>query len=45
MTATQKDEVDHNTYRLFHLEDRVPTYAYDESTEVVKGTAPGLVDS
>ena len=24
LTATPKDEVDHNTYRLFHLEDRCP---------------------
>ena len=24
LTATPKDEVDHNTYRLFHLEDGVP---------------------
>jgi len=29
LTATPKDEVDHNTYRLFHLEDGVPTDAYD----------------
>jgi type I restriction enzyme, R subunit len=28
LTATPKDEVDHNTYRLFHLEDSVPTDAY-----------------
>ncbi|HRD59338.1 MAG TPA: DEAD/DEAH box helicase family protein [Nocardioides sp.] len=28
LTATPKDEVDHNTYRLFHLEDGVPTDAY-----------------
>jgi type I restriction enzyme R subunit len=27
LTATPKDEVDHNTYRLFHLEDGVPTDA------------------
>ncbi|MFT4087599.1 MAG: DEAD/DEAH box helicase family protein [Gordonia sp. (in: high G+C Gram-positive bacteria)] len=28
LTATPKDEVDHNTYRLFHLEDGVPTDAF-----------------
>ena len=28
LTATPKDEVDHNTYRLFHLEDGVPTDSY-----------------
>ncbi|WP_067429034.1 DEAD/DEAH box helicase family protein [Nocardioides jensenii] len=28
LTATPKDEVDHNTYRLFYLEDGVPTDAY-----------------
>ena len=28
LTATPKDEIDHNTYRLFHLEDGVPTDAY-----------------
>lgn len=35
LTATPKDEVDHNTYRLFHLEDGVPTDAYslDEAVE------------
>lgn len=29
LTATPKDEVDRNTYRLFNLEDGVPTYNYD----------------
>ena len=35
LTATPKDEVDHNTYRLFHLEDGVPTDAYslDEAVD------------
>ena len=35
LTATPKDEVDHNTYRLFDLEDGVPTDAYglDEAVE------------
>src|SRR5699024_6290509 len=28
LTATPKDEVDHNTYRLFQLEDGVPTDSY-----------------
>jgi type I restriction enzyme R subunit len=28
LTATPKDEVDYNTYRLFNLEDRMPTDAY-----------------
>ena len=28
LTATPKDDVDHNTYSLFHLEDGVPTDAY-----------------
>src|SRR5699024_9056277 len=33
LTATPKDEVDHNTYRLFQLEDGVPTdnYSLDEA--------------
>ncbi|KQO11812.1 restriction endonuclease subunit R [Agreia sp. Leaf244] len=29
LTATPKDEVDHNTYSLFALEDGVPTDSYD----------------
>jgi len=29
LTATPKDDVDHNTYSLFELEDGVPTDAYD----------------
>ena len=28
LTATPKDEVDHNTYKLFNLEKGVPTFAY-----------------
>src|ERR1700678_2203870 len=28
LTATPKDEVDHNTYGLFDLEDGLPTDAY-----------------
>lgn len=37
LTATPKDQVDHNTYRLFHLEDGVPTYAYDLEDAVREG--------
>jgi type I restriction enzyme, R subunit len=37
LTATPKDEVDHNTYRLFHLEDGVPTDAYDLDDAVKEG--------
>mgnify|MGYP003607821479 CR=1 FL=1 len=37
LTATPKDEVDHNTYRLFQLEDGVPTYAYDLTDAVREG--------
>lgn len=37
LTATPKDEVDHNTYRLFHLEDGVPTYSYDLAKAIADG--------
>lgn len=37
LTATPKDEVDRNTYRLFHLEDGVPTDAYDLDEAVAEG--------
>jgi len=37
LTATPKNEVDHNTYRLFHLEDGVPTDAYGLSDAVRDG--------
>lgn len=37
LTATPKDEVDHNTYRLFHLEDGVPTDAYSLDEAVTAG--------
>ncbi|EFV14130.1 DEAD/DEAH box helicase family protein [Segniliparus rugosus] len=37
LTATPKDEVDHNTYRLFHLEDGVPTDAYSLDEAVHDG--------
>lgn len=37
LTATPKDEVDHNTYRLFNLEDGVPTDAYSLTEAVTDG--------
>lgn len=37
LTATPKDEVDRNTYRLFHLEDGVPTDAYSLEEAVSEG--------
>lgn len=37
LTATPKDEVDHNTYRLFHLEDGMPTDAYGLDEAVKDG--------
>ncbi|MGH3703926.1 MAG: DEAD/DEAH box helicase family protein [Agromyces sp.] len=37
LTATPKDEVDHNTYRLFRLEDGVPTFSYDLATAIAEG--------
>ncbi|MFC9519191.1 DEAD/DEAH box helicase family protein [Nocardiaceae bacterium NPDC056970] len=37
LTATPKDEIDHNTYRLFHLEDGVPTDAYSLNEAVDDG--------
>lgn len=37
LTATPKDEVDHNTYRLFHLEDGVPTDNYSLDEAVAEG--------
>ena len=37
LTATPKDEVDRNTYRLFELEDGVPTYAYHLDEAVPDG--------
>ena len=29
LTATPKDEIDKNTYEIFHLENGVPTYGYE----------------
>lgn len=37
LTATPKDEIDHNTYRLFQLEDGVPTDAYTLEEAVTDG--------
>jgi type I restriction enzyme R subunit len=37
LTATPKDEVDRNTYRLFDLEEGVPTYAYHLDQAVPDG--------
>lgn len=32
LTATPKDEVGHNTYEFFDLQDNMPTYAYEYET-------------
>ena len=32
LTATPKNEVDHNTYGIFEMEPGIPTYAYDYET-------------
>lgn len=37
LTATPKDEVDHNTYELFHLQDGMPTDSYDLAEAVRDG--------
>ena len=37
LTATPKDEIDHNTYALFDLEDGVPTDAYSLDEAVSDG--------
>jgi len=37
LTATPKDEIDHNTYGLFDLEDGVPTDAYTLDEAVADG--------
>jgi type I restriction enzyme, R subunit len=37
LTATPKDEIDHNTYGLFDLETGVPTDAYDLEQAVADG--------
>jgi len=37
LTATPKTEVDHNTYRLFGIEDDNPTFAYELNAAVDEG--------
>jgi type I restriction enzyme R subunit len=37
LTATPRDEVDRNTYRLFQLEEGNPTYAYELSQAISDG--------
>lgn len=37
LTATPKDEVEKNTYEMFELENRVPTYGYELSQAVKDG--------
>ncbi|QEE61507.1 DUF4145 domain-containing protein [Salinibacterium sp. dk2585] len=37
LTATPKNEVDHNTYGLFHLEDGVPTDSYELTDAIAEG--------
>jgi len=37
LTATPKDEIDHNTYGLFNLEDGVPTDSYDLTDAITEG--------
>lgn len=46
LTATPKDDVDHNTYRLFQLEDGVPTdsYSLDQAAEDGFLVKPNVVD-
>ena len=37
LTATPKDEIDKNTYEIFHLENGVPTYGYELAQAVTDG--------
>ncbi|MCD8327443.1 MAG: DEAD/DEAH box helicase family protein [Lachnospiraceae bacterium] len=37
LTATPKDEIDKNTYKIFELENGVPTYGYDLAQAVKDG--------
>lgn len=37
LTATPRDEIDKNTYTIFDLENRVPTYAYEYEKAVEDG--------
>lgn len=41
LTATPKDEIDRNTYRLFHLEDGVPTDVYGLDEAIGEGYLVG----
>lgn len=46
LTATPKDEIDRNTYRLFHLEDGVPTdvYSLEEAVQERYLVSPSTID-
>ncbi|CAL9500812.1 DEAD/DEAH box helicase family protein [Streptomyces sp. enrichment culture] len=46
LTATPKDDVDHNTYQLFQLEDGVPTDSYSLDQAAADGflVKPNVVD-
>ena len=37
LTATPRDDIDRNTYEIFHLEDNDPTYAYEYEEAVKDG--------
>ena len=37
LTATPKDDIDKNTYKIFGLEDNNPTYAYDLERAIQEG--------
>ena len=37
LTATPKNEIDRNTYRLFELDRGLPTYSYDLDTAIADG--------
>ncbi|MFH9394093.1 DEAD/DEAH box helicase family protein [Streptomyces sp. NPDC017556] len=37
LTATPRDEIDHNTYKLFAMEDGVPTDSYDLQEAAAEG--------
>ena len=37
LTATPRDDIDRNTYEIFHLEDNAPTYAYEYEEAVRDG--------
>ncbi len=43
LTATPTDVIDHNTFKLFHCVDGLPTFAYTYE-EAVKNTPPYLCD-